>query len=627
MLLNYIRMVQWILHFMLLLMIATMVFCVPAIVSPPATDQDQEYWYARAREAIESRLKYTSGFQKQHAKNVILFVGDGMGVATATAARILRGQRMGKSGEEHELAWDRFPTVALAKTFNADAQIGESSACATALMCGVKTNFETVGLDARGRFENCYSSFTSRVTSLIDWAQQAGKSTGIVTNTRISHATPAALYAHSPSRYWEDDSKVPPGARKSCKDITRQLIENDPGRNINVLLGGGRRHWLPKVARDPEQTEEEGRRLDGRNMIDDWVRDKKKRNLKAEYVWNKGQLDHINLHQIDYLLGLFAYSHMDFEADRDPGPTGDPSLADMTRTAITILKKNPKGFFLFVEGGRIDHAHHYNNAYRALDETLAMETALLAAMSMINPSETLLVLTADHSHVMTMGGQATPRGQPVLGPDSKISDVDGQLYSLLLYGNGPGYSVPRSIPANISTSEEQRNSVHGSAVPRQWATHGGEDVPVYALGPLATTLFTGTFDQSYIPHAIAYTACLGDFAQRCSASNNLESNLIGNNTIDGNQACNVNPSGGSGGSEAAPGAPVVKASSVMTDDVVRNLSSRLLHSSSQLTSNNKLMLSLLLMSIVIHFTESSSILLNSKSSIVCILHILVNIVT
>lgn len=61
-----------------------------------------------------------------------------------------------------------------------------------------------------------------------------GKSTGIVTNTRITHATPAALYGHSPSRYWEDDSKVPPVARKSCKDLARQLIENDPGRNINV---------------------------------------------------------------------------------------------------------------------------------------------------------------------------------------------------------------------------------------------------------------------------------------------------------------------------------------------------------------------------------------------------------
>ncbi|KAG8264910.1 hypothetical protein J6590_107017, partial [Homalodisca vitripennis] len=114
-----------------------------------------------------------------------------------------------------------------------DAQIGESSACATALLCGVKANFETVGLDARGRFENCKSSVNSKVESLVDWAHREGKATGIVTNTRVSHATPAALFAHSASRYWEDDSKVPPGARKVCKDITRQLVENEPGRSIN----------------------------------------------------------------------------------------------------------------------------------------------------------------------------------------------------------------------------------------------------------------------------------------------------------------------------------------------------------------------------------------------------------
>ncbi|GLV44332.1 Alkaline phosphatase 2 [Carabus blaptoides fortunei] len=520
---------------------------------------DQEYWYEQARTALRKRLQYTQD-HRPHAKNVVYFVGDGMGLATATAARILRGQRQGKKGEEHELAWDTFPAVAVAKTFNADAQIGESSACATALMCGVKTNFETVGLDARGRFENCFSSFQSRVSSLIDWAQQSGKATGIVTNTRITHATPAALYGHSPSRYWEDDSKVPPGARKSCKDLARQLIENDPGRNINVLLGGGRRHWMPKVAKDPEAPNEEGRRLDGRNLIDDWVRDKKKRGLRAEYVWNKGQLEKINPNEVDYLLGLFAYSHMDFEADRDPGPTGDPSLADMTRSALNILQKNSKGFFLFVEGGRIDHAHHYNNAYRALDETLAMETALLAAMEMVNPTETLLVLTSDHSHVMTMGGQATPRGHPILGPDSKVSDVDGQPYSTLLYGNGPGYSTPRAIPLNITTVSEDKNAVHGSAVPRQWGTHGGEDVPVYALGPLATTLFAGTFDQSYIPHAIAYSACLGEYTQRC--------NGIDNYSVPQVTSC-IAPEVSS---VSAAGAPVVIASSVMADDSARSKS-------------------------------------------------------
>ncbi|KAE8747418.1 hypothetical protein FOCC_FOCC005885, partial [Frankliniella occidentalis] len=106
---------------------------------------------------------------------------------------------------------------------------------------------------------------------------------------------------------------------------------------------------------------------------------------------------------------------MDFEADRDAGPDGDPSLADMTRAALAVLQRNPRGFFLFVEGGRIDHAHHYNNAYRALDETLALESALLAAMELVDVTETLIVLTADHSHVLTLGGLATPRGNPILG--------------------------------------------------------------------------------------------------------------------------------------------------------------------------------------------------------------------
>ncbi|XP_066996071.2 alkaline phosphatase, tissue-nonspecific isozyme [Anabrus simplex] len=442
-----------------------------------------------------------------------------MGVATVTASRILRGQRLGHQGEEYEMAWDKFPAVALAKTYNADAQVGESSACATALLCGVKANLETVGLDARGRFEQCLSSFAARVPSLVGWAQEQGKATGIVTTTRITHATPAALYAHSASRYWEDDAKIPPAARKSCKDIARQLVEDDPGRSINVLLGGGRRHWMPKVARDPELPSEEGRRLDGRNLIDDWLRDKKRRGLRAEYVWNQGQLTSVDLQRVDHLLGLFAYSHLEFDADRDTAPGGDPSLAEMAVTALRVLQRNPKGFFLFVEGGRIDHAHHYNNAYRALDETLAMEAALLALLPLVDLSETLVVLTADHSHVLTMGGLATPRGNPILGVDGKVSDVDGLPYSTLLYGNGPGFAEPRQIPSNMSS---ERNTAHGAAVPRQWATHGGEDVPVYAQGPLARHLFSGTFDQSYVPHAVAYIACLGEHASRCQTNDTVQ---------------------------------------------------------------------------------------------------------
>lgn len=141
-----------------------------------------------------------------------------------------------------------------------------------------------------------------------------------------------------------------------------------------------------------------------------------------------------------------------------------------------------------------------------------------------------------------------------------MSDVDGQPYSTLLYGNGPGYSTPRAIPLNITTVSEDKNAVHGSAVPRQWGTHGGEDVPVYALGPLATTLFAGTFDQSYIPHAIAYSACVGEYTQRC--------NGIDNYSVPQVTSC-IAPEVSS---VSAAGAPVVIASSVMADDSARSKS-------------------------------------------------------
>ena len=111
------------------------------------------------------------------------------------------------------------------------------------------------------------------------------------------------------------------------------------------------------------------------------------------------------------------------------------------------------------------------------------------------------------------------------GTDSKVSDIDGLPYSTLLYGNGPGYSSPRAVPSNATTTAEGRNAVHGSAVPRQWATHGGEDVPVFAQGPLATAIFSGTVDQSYIPHAMAYIGCIGEHSKRCKGQQENFSSL------------------------------------------------------------------------------------------------------
>ncbi|KAI8421633.1 hypothetical protein MSG28_009634 [Choristoneura fumiferana] len=346
--------------------------------------------------------------------------------------------------------------------------------------------------------------------------QLLSKSSGIVTTARITHATPAALYAHAPSRYWEDDSRVPPTVRKDCKDIAMQLVENEPGR----------------MTPDPEHPSREGRRLDGRNLAEDWAREKKRRRLRAQYIHTKDQLAKLDSRSVDYLLGLFEYSHMEFNAERgtatdaeegtSSGSTvkaDDPSLADMTRAALSILLKNDKGFFLLIEGGRIDHAHHYNNPYRALDETLELETALLAALERVNPAETLIVVTADHGHVMTFA-------------NSSITSAD---------------------------------AVHAAAVPRQWATHGGEDVPIYALGPMATILFAGVVEQSYIPHAIAYAACLAHQSRRCQEKTNFTQPQV---QLPKCVAPEVSSVAADDNRDASGGRRVVVASSVMSDERV-----------------------------------------------------------
>ncbi|XP_022254321.1 alkaline phosphatase-like isoform X2 [Limulus polyphemus] len=438
-----------------------------------------------------------------------------MGLTTITAARILRGQQRGQTGEENSLAFDKFEHVALAKTYNIDSQVGDSGACATALLSGVKSRYETLGLDDSGLYENCLSSITSRIPCLTDWAQQEGKATGLVTTTRVTHATPAAMYAHSASRYWESDDKMPEDARSTCKDIARQLVEDEPGRHINVILGGGRRHFLPQNERDPERPADIGRRQDGRNLIEEWQKDKKARDLHHRFVWKKEDFEAVDTGRTDYLLGLFDHSHMTYETDRDKGPTGEPSLAEMTQKAIEILRRNPHGYFLMVEGGRIDHAHHFNNAYRALTDTLALEDAVNRALEMTRTDDTLLVVTSDHSHVFAFGGHPR-RGNPIFGTDDHVSDVDGLPYTTLLYSNGPGYNrnfpLGRQNLTGVDTGD--KNYVQQSAVPRRWDTHGGEDVPVYAHGPMAH-LFRGVFEQTYIPHAMAYAACIGPNKKTC----------------------------------------------------------------------------------------------------------------
>jgi len=403
-------------------------------------------WYVAGAQAVKDaeHLKNI----KRHAKNVILFVGDGMGISTVTAARILEGQLRGENGEENSLSFEKFPYLALAKTYNTNQQTPDSAGTMTAMMSGIKTKAGVIGVDQTVTRGSCSSSKGAEVITFLEQAEKAGMSTGVVTTARITHATPAATYSHSPERNWEDDHDLPAEAEENgCKDIARQLIKFPYGDGIEVAMGGGRRSFLPRSMDDFEDAGKTGERDDERNLTEEWVAQYD----NAEFVWNKNQFDSIDTESTDHLLGLFNRSHMQYNYDIPNDNGGEPTVAEMTEKAIDILDNNRKGYFLMVESGRIDHGHHAGNAYRALDDTIAFSNAIKAAMEKTDPRETLIIVTADHSHVFTIAGYPT-RGNPILGKvvgndsngepeaDYKLAK-DGMPYSTVSYANGRGFAT------------------------------------------------------------------------------------------------------------------------------------------------------------------------------------------
>ncbi|XP_063329677.1 alkaline phosphatase, tissue-nonspecific isozyme [Pelmatolapia mariae] len=480
----------------------------------PEQEKDPKFWNAWAQQTLKNALTLQE-LNKNKAKNLILFLGDGMGVPTVTAARILKGQLNGQSGEETQLEMDKFPFVSLSKTYNTNAQVPDSAGTATAYLCGVKANEGTVGVSAAAVRSQCNTTQGNEVTSILKWAKDAGKSVGIVTTTRVNHATPSAAYAHCVDRDWYSDNEMPVEALQAgCKDIARQLFENIP--NIDVIMGGGRKYMFPKNMSDveyPNILKHSGTRKDGRNLVQEWV--DRMKNKKGHYVWNKTQLLSLNPNNVDFLLGLFEPGDMTYDLERNT--ESDPSLTEMVDVAIKILKKNPSGFYLLVEGGRIDHGHHEGKAKQALHEAVEMDRAIGRAGLLTTAHETLTIVTADHSHVFSFGGY-TPRGNTIFGLAPMLSDVDQKPFTSILYGNGPGYKVINGARENVSTVDYKENNYQAqAAVPLNAETHGGEDVAVFAKGPLAHLLH-GVHEQNYIPHVMAYAACIGQNREHCMSS-------------------------------------------------------------------------------------------------------------
>ncbi|XP_049865248.1 membrane-bound alkaline phosphatase-like [Pectinophora gossypiella] len=474
------------------------------------------FWKDNAKAGLERRLRDIKN--ENVARNVIMFLGDGMSIPTLMAARTLKGQRENRTGEESELFFETFPTVGLSKTYCLNEQIPDSACTATAYLTGVKSNYGTIGVDGSVRRRDCLASTdkTTHLDSIAAWALEDGRDAGIVTTTRVTHASPAGTYARTANRGWENDAQVAANGFSTdvCPDIAMQLVTTSPGNKFKVILGGGRREFINETMVDEEGFN--GRRTDGRNLIEEWQNDKSARKFTQQYVWNRSQLMSLRNSPPDYLLGLFESSHLDYNIRSDK--MTEPTLAELTEVAINSLSRNDKGYFLFVEGGRIDHAHHDNRPQRALDETIEFDLAIKKAAEMVG-DDTLIVVTADHAHVMAVNGYSQ-RGSNILGRSDDKGD-DGIRYMTLSYTNGPG-TRQQVNGSRVDVTEEnfmaQNWRTHAEVI-LDSETHGGDDVAVLAWGP-HHHLFTGVYEQSHIPFRMAYAACIGPglHADACSSA-------------------------------------------------------------------------------------------------------------
>ncbi len=493
-------------------------------------------WYGDAQTKLAATQQANSEVvtESGKAKNVILFVGDGMGISTVTAARILAGQLEGGLGEDYQLSFEKMPYSGFVKTYNVDAQTPDSAGTMTAMVSGVKTDVGVIGVDEDIERGDCATVTGNELVTSLELAEIAGKATGLISTARITHATPAATYAKSADRNWEDNSDMPEGT-EACEDIASQLVNFEANLEsryagidvdgIDVVMGGGRRHFLPKdeAANSADAVSAvEGDRTDGRNLVTEW----QTTYPSGTYVMDQTGFDAIS-DDATKVFGLFNESHMQYEADRANDVAGEPSLSEMTEKAINVLDNNDNGFFLSVEAGRIDHAHHAGNAYNALNDTVEFAKAVQVAMENTNPEETLIVVTADHSHVFTIAGYPK-RGNPILGKVVAVGETEPSLaaddmpYTTVGYTNGGGFRdlgdetdadagyafAPVTGRVDLTDVDTTAAGFHQEAlVPLGSETHAGEDVGVYAMGPGAH-LVTGTNEQSFLFHVMDFAADL-----------------------------------------------------------------------------------------------------------------------
>lgn len=475
-------------------------------VSAQDISQSSSQWFADGQAAIEAALAKQDNTGR--ALNVILFVADGNGVASNYMNRMWAGQQAGGMGDDYVQPQEAFPELALVKTYNINAQTPDSAPTAGAMNTGVKQRFNVINVGENAVNGKCETEAGNELTLFSELMTEAGKSVGAVTTARLTHATPAAVYAKTADRNWEDE--VPEGC-DSSRDIATQMIDAMEAGTLDIALGGGARYFVPKGEATPNGGQ--GHRADGKNLLDI---------AKAngiQYASNKAELAALDLSQP--VLGMWTDSHASYEADR---PDTEPSLAEMVETAIKKLSMNEKGFYLEVEAGRVDHANHATNAKRAMIDGKAFADAIAMADAMTDDADTLIIVTADHEHAIAMNGYCG-RGTPIDGlcmgvakegietTGEPLLAADGKPYTVVGYLNGASsvmveqadgkFTAPEGRP---EITQEQATDIDYNQqvlIPMSSESHSAVDVALYAKGPWAH-LFDGTVEQNYIFHVMNY---------------------------------------------------------------------------------------------------------------------------
>lgn len=422
---------------------------------------------------------------QQAPKNVIMLIGDGMGIGQIEIARQM------EYGKEGRLFLETLPYVAFVHTYSANNAVTDSAAGGTALAIGEKTNNEMIGVSPDG----------NEVDSILDIFKKNGKKTGVITTSTITDATPAAFTASVNNRWTGQE------------EIARQQLNND----VDVLLGGGAKFFLPDVQK-------------GKNLIQEAIQ------KGYTIVSNQDELKAANGHK---LLGLFHPSYMSFKLDRKWLDSNEPSLTNMTSKAIEFLTKENRGFFLMVEGGRIDHASHASDITSVWKEVIEFDQAVNYAVDWAaKDGETLVIVLADHE---TMGLSAT---EPInikglkeiqASPEYMVQQFIQKENSLTYEYKSMKKVISEFAHIKITDSEIEKfhkriKSIKVSAYPEQlpaWELgsliakknnvgivnanirnisstggHTGNPIPLFAYG-IGANRFVGVLDNTDIPKKIA----------------------------------------------------------------------------------------------------------------------------